>query len=322
MTLRWGLLGTARINRRLIPAMRTAARSRVVAVASRDAARATAYAREWDLPSAIEGYEALLAREDVDAVYIPLPNSLHVDWTLKAMCAGKHVLCEKPMAVTPEEIDRVTTTSTQTGRHVAEAFMYRHEPLTRAVADLVRDGAIGAVRLIASGFTYAQSRAGDVRLDPSLNGGALLDVGCYPVSYACLLIGHDAVRATGLARLTARGVDEEFIGTLGFPGDLTASIYAGFRAAYRTWLEITGSEGWMRVPNPFRPGPLETIEIERLGERHTIDVRGSETLFVRQVADFVATVLDGVPPVMPLGESRRVAAALSRLRGAVVEAQA
>ncbi len=314
MTVRWGLLGTARINRRLIPAMRTAARSRVVAVASRDAARASAYAREWDIPLAIEGYEALLTREDVDAVYVPLPNSLHVEWTLQALCAGKHVLCEKPLAVTPEEVDRVMTTSAQTGRHVAEAFMYRHEPLTRAVADLVREGAIGAVRLIASGFTYPQSRAGDVRLDPALSGGALLDVGCYPVSYACLLIGHDPVRATGLARLTARGVDEEFTGTLGFPGDRTASIYAGFRAAYRTWLEITGSEGWMRVSNPFKPGPLETVEIERLGQRQAMEVPGSEALFVHQVADFVATVLDGAPPVMPLTESRRVAAALSQLR--------
>jgi predicted dehydrogenase len=202
---------------------------------------------------------------------------------------------------------------------VAEAFMYRHEPLTRAVAELVRDGAVGAARLIASGFTYAQSRPADVRLDPALGGGAMLDVGCYPVSYACLLFGHDATSATGLVRLTSRGVDEEVAGTLGFSGGRAASVYAGFRAAYRTWLEITGTEGWMRVPHPFTPGPLETIEIERLGERRRLEVRGSDALFVRQVSDFVATVVDGAPPVMPLAESRRVAAALSLLRKAVQE---
>jgi predicted dehydrogenase len=314
--LRWGLLGTAHINRRLIPAMRAARRSALVAVASRDGARAEAYAREWDIPHGVAGYRTLLAREDVDAVYIPLPNSLHVEWTLAGVAAGKHVLCEKPLALSPHEVDEVAGAAARAKVTVAEGFMYRHEPLTEAVARLVADGAIGALRHVASGFAYQQRRASDVRLEASLAGGALLDVGCYPVSYACLLAGRDVSEARGVARRTDGGVDEEFTGLLRFPGDRTASVYASFRAAYRTWLEVVGSEGWLRVPNPFKPGPVETLELERLGERRTIDVAGSTLPFVRQVEDFVTSALDGAPPVMPLSESRRVAGALAALRAA------
>jgi D-xylose 1-dehydrogenase (NADP+, D-xylono-1,5-lactone-forming) len=315
-SLRWGLLGTARINRRLIPALRLAARSTITAVASREPGRAVAYAREWSIAHAVGSYAALLARDDIDAVYIPLPNSLHVEWTLAAIAAGKHVLCEKPLALTAHEVDQVANAAEQHGRVVAEGFMYRHEPLTLEVRRLIADGAVGAVRTINAGFTYTQSRPGDVRFNRALAGGALLDVGCYPVSYACLLVGRDADYAAATMRLTSGGVDEECTGLLGFPGDRTAAVYASFRAAYRTWLDVTGSEGWLRVPNPFKPGPLETIELERLGERHTFSVAGSEVLFLKQVEDFVAAVLDGAPLVMPLAESRRVAAALAMLRRA------
>lgn len=320
--VRWGVLGTARINRRLIPAMRAAERSLVTVVASRDLARAEACAREWEIPHAVGSYDGLLARVDVDAVYIPLPNSLHVEWTLAAVAAGKHVLCEKPLALRADDVDRIAEASARAGVVVAEGFMYRHEPMTRAVVELVRDGAVGAVRTITSGFTYAQGRAADVRLDKALGGGTLLDVGCYPVSYACLLIGSDATQAAGLARLTSSGVDEEFTGLLRFPGDRTASVYASFRAAYRTWLDITGSEGWLRVPNPFRPGPTETIELERHGERRTVEVTGSSMHFVGQVEDFIRSVLDGTPPVVSLADSRRVAAALAMLGDAASGARA
>jgi D-xylose 1-dehydrogenase (NADP+, D-xylono-1,5-lactone-forming) len=320
--VRWGLLGTARINRRLIPAMRAAGRSEVHVVASREGPRAETFGQEWDIPHAVSGYSALLARDDVDAVYIPLPNSLHAEWCLASIAAGKHVLCEKPLAANPEDVERIEAASLRHDVIVAEGFMYRHEPLTRAVVSLVRDGAIGAVRTINSGFTYARSRAADVRLEKALGGGALLDVGCYPVSYACLLVGRDAEHAAGLARFTTGGVDEEFTGLLGFPGDRTASIYAGFRAASHTWLEIAGSEGWLRVPNPFKPGPAEKLDLERLGQHRAIEVSGSTLPFVRQIDDFVCAVLDGALPVMPLAESRRVAAALQALAASAAEGEA
>ncbi len=312
----WGLLGTARINRRLIPAMRAVPRSRLIAIASRTPARAEAAAQEWDIPQAV-GYDALLSRDDVTAVYIPLPNSLHVAWTLKAIAAGKHVLCEKPFALDPSDIDRIAAARDRAGVVVAEGFMYRHEPLTGRVRQLVMDGAAGAVRLIVSGFTYARSRPDDVRLDAALDGGALNDVGCYPVSYACLLAGREATSALGAATWTGGGVDEETTAILRFGNGPAASIHAGFRAAYRTWLQVIGTEGALTVPNPFKPGPVEHLELERLGETRRIEVAGSANLFEREVEHFVEAVLDGRPPVVTLEDSRRVAGALSLLHASI-----
>jgi len=311
--LRWGILGTARINRRLIPAIRAARRSDLMAVASRNRERAEAHALEWDIPRAIEGYQRLLADPAIDAVYIPLPNSEHVKWTLAAVEAGKHVLCEKPLALDPLDVDRIAVAARAHQASVEEGFMYRHEPLTAKVLELVHGGALGAVRAIVSGFTFAQSGAGDVRLNPELGGGALWDIGCYPVTYARLIADRDPKMVFGSAQWTSTGVDEEFIGLLRFPGGTTATIYAGFRAAYRTWLEVLGSDGALTVPNPFRPGPLETLELERLGAVERIDVHGSAEIFVRQVEHFEASVLDGAAPVVSLAESRRTAAMLSAL---------
>ena len=311
--LRWGILGTARINRRLIPAIRAAQRSELVAVASRTRARADAYAAEWQIPRAFEGYQALLDDPAIDVVYISLPNSLHVPWTLAAVAAGKHVLCEKPMAMRAADIDRIHTAATAAKVVVEEGFMYRHEPLTTKVLELVQGGALGTVRAIVSGFTFALTDAANPRLDPSLGGGSLWDVGCYPVSYARLLAGRDPKMVFGSAQWHASGVDEEFMGMLGFPGGTTATIYSGFRAALRTWLEVIGSDGSLTVPNPFKPGPREVLELERDGRIETIAVAGSPELFVRQVAHFEASVLDGAPSVVTLADSRDAAATISAL---------
>lgn len=312
-TLRWGILGTARINRRLIPAIRAAGRSILVAVASRDRARVEAYAKEWDIPRGVDGYQRLLDDRAIDAVYIPLPNSEHLKWTLAAIDAGKHVLCEKPLALDPADVDRISAAALARRVCVEEGFMYRHEPLTARVMELVRGGAVGAVRAIVSGFTYVQSRADDVRMDASLGGGALWDVGGYPVTYARLIADCDPKMVFGSAYWTPDGVDEEFMGLMRFPGGTTATIYAGFRAAMRTWIEVLGSEGALAVPNPFRPGPIETLELERDGTVTHIEVHGSPALFVREVEHFEASVIDGVAPVISLVESRETAAMLSAL---------
>lgn len=313
MTLRWGILGTARINRRLIPAIRAAGRSTLAAVASRDRARVEAYAREWEIPKAVDGYQTLLDDPAIDAVYIPLPNSEHVKWTLAAIDAGKHVLCEKPLALDPADVDRISAAAAAGRLCVEEGFMYRHEPMTARVMELIGGGAVGAVRAIVSGFTFVQGRADDVRMDSSLGGGALWDVGGYPVTYARLIANGDPKLVFGSAHWTPGGVDEEFMGLLRFPGGTTATIYAGFRAAARTWLEILGSEGALTVPNPFRPGPTETLELERDGAVTYVEVEGSPALFVREVEHFEASVIDGTPPVVSLVESRQAAAILSAL---------
>lgn len=313
MTLRWGILGAARINRRVIPAMRLARRSELVAVASRTRARAEAYAKDWEIPRAIEGYQTLLNDPAIDAVYIPLPNSEHVPWTLAAIAAGKHVLCEKPMALDPADIDRIGAAAAAAKVVVEEGFMYRHEPLTAKVLELVHGGALGAVRAIVSGFTFALNDDADPRLDPALGGGSLWDIGCYPVTYVRLLAGRDPKMVFGSAHWHATGVDEEFMGMLRFPGGLTATIYSGFRAAFRTWLEVLGSEGALTVPNPFKPSARETLELERGGRVELIEVAGSPELFVREVEDFAASVLDAAPSVVTLADSRYAAATLSAL---------
>lgn len=311
--LRWGLLGTAHINERLIPALRAARRSVVAAVASRDASRVDAYAKTWTIPTAHAGYDSLLRDSSIDAVYIPLPNSLHVEWTLRALDAGKHVLCEKPLAMSGDDVDRVEAVARARERVVAEGFMYRHEPLFARLLDLVRNETVGALRTINSGFTFSRTRHPDVRLDPSLGGGSLWDIGCYPVSAVVGLIGQPPVDAFGWSSKAATDVDESFSGMLRFPNQVVATIHSGFRAAYRTWLEVSGADGVIAVPNPFKPSPKESIEIRRGQSVETIAVEGSSLLFVREVEDFVAAALDGREPTVTLRDSRTTAASLAAL---------
>ncbi len=200
--------------------------------------------------------------------------------------------------------------------------MYAHEPLTHRVRALVSDGAVGAVRAITSGFTFAIERRDDVRLDPTLGGGSLWDVGCYPVTYAQLIAGRDPVSVTATAHWSARNVDDEFSGIVVYTGGATASFYSGFRAPYRTWLDVVGTEGAIRVPSPFRPGVTETLELERANGVQAIAVQGSPLLFQREVEDFVASVLDGAPPVFSLSDSRQAIATMSALYRSAREGRA
>jgi xylose dehydrogenase (NAD/NADP) len=321
-SLRWGVLGTAHINRRLIPAMRSARRSQLLAVASRDSERAIAYGREWNIPVTHGSYDALLHDRSVDAVYVPLPNTLHVEWTLRALDAGKHVLCEKPLALVPDDVDRIAAVARARALVVAEAFMYRHEPLAGAIAAVVRSGAIGPVWLITAGFTYRQDRVADVRLDPSLGGGSLWDIGCYGVNVARLIAGVEPVRVMGTAVMAPAGVDESFCAVLQFPAGLAATVHSSFRADYRTWLEVNGTSGVLRVTNIFRPGLQEYIEVQREGDIERVAIDGSSALFVRQIEDFVAAALDGKTPAVSLVDSRGNAAALAALHQAAATGQA
>lgn len=311
--LRWGILGAARINRRLVPAFKASRRGRLEAVASRDLARARAHAGEHGIARAVHGYERLLDDPSIDAVYIPLPNSEHVRWTLAAIDAGKHVLCEKPIALDAADVDRVAAAATAANVVVEEGFMYRHEPMTARVIELLSSGAVGSIRSIVSGFTFNIESETNIRLDSALGGGALWDVGCYPVTYAQLIAGAEPMMVSGTARWHAPGVDDEFDGELWFEGGMTARVHAGFRSDYRIWLEVTGTDGVLTVPNPFRPSTLEVLELQRGDEIQRIEVPGSPGVFINEVADFEASVLDGTPPVVSLAESRRTIATLTAL---------
>ena len=302
--------------------MRTARRSALVAVASRDGARAAAYAREWDIATVHDSYNALLRDRGVDAVYIPLPNALHVEWTLRALDAGKHVLCEKPLALTPEDVDRIAAVARARTLVATEAFMYRHEPLIARVVELLRGDAVGSPWLIDAGFAYRQSRVPDIRLDAVLGGGSLWDVGCYAVSVARLVAGTEPVSALGFAEVTKAGIDDAFSGLLRFPGNVIATVHSNFRASYRTWLEVTGTDGVLRVINPFRPGPAEEIEVRRGDDVERVAVEGSPALFVRQIEDFAAAAIDGKAPAVSLAESRGNAAALAALHASAQSGRA
>jgi len=310
--LRWGLLGTARINRAVIPVMNEAARSSLEAVASRSLDRACTYAAEWQIPRALGSYEELLADPGVDAIYISLPNSLHVEWTVRALEAGKHVLCEKPLALSVEGVDEIEAAVRRTGRVAAEAFMYRHHPLTLAVERSVREGAIGELRFMRGAFTFPLTRAGDVRFDPALGGGSLWDVGCYPVSYSCFLAGTAPAEVFGWQETGPSGIDMAFAGMLKFPNGLAAQFDCGFRAAFRAEMEIVGTDGVLRVDRAFRTGPESQLLLTR-GDETTPVSFDREDAYVGEIRDMAAAAFDGAAPRVPLSESRRTVETLRRL---------
>jgi predicted dehydrogenase len=307
--MRWGILGAARINRSIIPALRAAAGHSLEAIASRDEARATAYAGEWGIPRSFGSYEALLADPPIDAVYIPLPNHLHAEWTVRAAQAGKHVLCEKPLALTVAEVDRIASAAAAAHVHVAEAFMYRHHPQTHAVHELVAGGAIGTLRFVRGCFSFTLDRPGDVRFDQAKGGGALWDVGCYPVSYARTIVGAEPESVQAAAVMGPTHVDMSVGAVLRFPGNVLALVDASFVAPFRTEMEVVGSAGTIRVTHPFKPGERETVLVLR-GDEVLEHVVEAPPLYVSQFEDFGRAARGDEPPVVTLADSRRNTATL------------
>lgn len=247
---RFGVLSTARINRSVLAGARTSDRVEIAAVASRDLDRAEAYAREHGIERAYGSYDELLADPDIEAVYVSLPNSMHVEWSIRALEAGKHVLCEKPLARRAEDAERAFDVAEREGRLLMEAFMYRHNPQTRKAAELVAGGAIGTLRLVSSSFTFPVERPDDVRMQGVLGGGALMDVGCYCVNGARLLAGEpEEVFATQVE--SERGVDLRLVATMRFPGAVLAHFDCALDLPRRAELEAVGDEGTLLLPDPW-----------------------------------------------------------------------
>jgi D-xylose 1-dehydrogenase (NADP+, D-xylono-1,5-lactone-forming) len=301
--LRWGLLSTANINRALIPPLRASTRNRLAAVASRSQASADAYAREWNIPKAHGSYEALLADPEIDVIYNPLPNHLHAEWTIKALEAGKHVLCEKPIALTLPEVDAMTEAARRTGKVLAEAFMYRHHPQTLKVKELVTSGAIGKLQAVRGAFTFKIKSENNIRLSPEMGGGALWDVGCYPVSYARFIVGQEPVEVYGQQVTGRSGVDDSFFGQMKFPGDIYAQFDCGIRTPYRTHIEIIGDAGYIRVADPFKPGLDGAITLSRQDVTETVPIPSME-LYLGEVEDMAECILTGKAPRISLEDSR------------------
>lgn len=302
--IRWGFLSTAKINRLVLAGARESDEVEIVAVASRERARAEAYARENAIERAYGDYEELLADPDVEAVYVSLPNSMHVDWSIRALEAGKHVLCEKPLARRPEEAERAFDAAERAGRLLAEAFMYRHHPQTRRVAELVRDGAVGELRGIRAVFSFPLADLENVRMKPDLDGGALMDVGCYCVSGARLLAGEpESVR--GEQRLGPTGVDTTFAGVLRFPGDVVAAFHCSMDLPFRQELEVFGTGGTLLVQAPWRVDVGGDVLIA--GER--LDVPEADA-YQLELEDLVAAIRGEREPLLgrddALGQARAI----------------
>jgi predicted dehydrogenase len=289
MTVRWGILGTANIAARVfLPALREAGGGTAVAVAGRDGSRAASWAAEHGVGGGVEGYAELLARDDIDAVYIPLPNSLHARWTEAALERGKAVLCEKPMCVTPDETERVLAAAGSAAGPLWEAFVFPFHPQTALLRELLPE--IGELREIHSSFHFHLRRPGNIRLDPKLGGGAVYDVGCYPVRLARLLF--DAEPVSGTAVTTERnGVDAETAGLLDFPGGRRLVLSCGFGRMFDTLTRLLGTEGEIRVSNAFHPVPGDTVEVWRGGRRERETPAPDGTAFswgIRHVHDVLA----------------------------------
>src|SRR5436190_8919232 len=207
--VKWGIISTANINRNVIPGAHASPKVDLVAVASRAQARADEYAKTWGIERAYGSYDALLADPDIEAVYISLPNSMHCEWAIKALEAGKHVLCEKPLSRHASDVEAAFDAADRTGRLLSEAFMYRHNPQTRRAKQLVDEGAIGELRLIRAAFSFSLYDEDNIRLSTALEGGALMDVGCYAVS-GSRLFGGEPERVYGEAWLGPSGTDWVF----------------------------------------------------------------------------------------------------------------
>ena len=295
--IRWGVISTANIGRAAVnPAIQASANGELVAVASRDAERAQLFAEKHGIPGHYGSYQALLDDQEIDAVYIPLPNSLHRQWTIKAAEAGKHILCEKPLALNAAECEEMAAAAEANGVKLMEAFMYRFHPRTEKVVEMAQTGAVGDVRALHSTFTFRLTRPGNIRLDPELGGGSLMDVGCYCVNVSRTIAGAEPVEVQAFARWADSGVDEQMAGVLRFDSGLLAQFDSALTLERREAYEVAGTDGSLQVPHAFLPGTDDTVirELHGRGEPQTHTVAGVDE-YRLMVEHFASCILHDLP---------------------------
>jgi len=304
--VRWGILGAARIAvKHVIPAIETSGHSRIEAVASRDRAAAERVAAQFGIPRACGSYEALLADPKIDAVYIPLPNHLHVPWSLRAIDAGKHVLCEKPIGLTAAEASRLAAAASRSSRlKVMEAFMYRFHPQWQRARELVSEGAIGNVRAIHTWFSYFNVDPTNVRNMKDIGGGALMDIGCYGISVARFITGREPRRVSAISDIDPTfGTDRLTTAILDF-GDAIGSFTSATQLGRHQRVDIGGSDGTIEIEIPFNP-PIDrrcTIVLRR-GDRVEPIALERANQYERQFAAFSCAVLADQPVPTPLADA-------------------
>lgn len=315
--VRWGVLSTANIGvKAVIPAIQAASNGRLLAVASRDQARAQALATQLGPGVRAYGsYEALLAEPEIEAVYIPLPNSQHAEWSIRAAQAGKHVLCEKPLALTAVEARRIADACRAAGVLLLEAFMYRFHPQTRWVQEQLAAGRIGPVRLVRGNFAFdIRARPGDVRLQASLGGGSLMDVGCYPLNYSRMVFGGAPRQA--IARVVAPAgseVEQTVTAVLDYGDDRLALIDCSFQQPPHQRAEIIGDAGRIVVETPFTPGRGDAIARLILDDE-TLERRiPGVDQYRLQVEHFATCIRHGSPLAIPPADAEENAAAIEMI---------
>jgi predicted dehydrogenase len=273
--VKWGILSTADINRLVIPPAQASEKVDLVAVASRTQERADEYAAKWRIPQAYGTYEALLADPEIEAIYISLPNTMHVEWSIKAAQAGKHVLCEKPFDSDPDKVDDAFDAADTAGTYLMEAFMWRHNPQTKKLQELLHDGAIGELRVVRSCFSYGLYDEDNIRLRTDVEGGALMDVGCYCISGSRLIAGEPE-EVFGRQWTGPSGTDWVFTGSLSFADDVLGIFDCGTAMPNRDELEAIGSEGSLFLDDPWHCRK-PVIELRRGGEVERIEVEPADS---------------------------------------------
>lgn len=330
--LRWGILSTGNIARQFAEGVAGSRRCDVKAVGSRNAATAADFASRFDIDAAHGDYDALIADANIDAVYVALPNSMHHEWTIKALTAGKHVLCEKPFSVNAAEAEQMFDTASKQGLVLVEAFMYRSHPMLLAAVQEVRNGAIGEVTLVRSSFCYCTNKIdGNVRFSSALAGGGIMDVGSYCINFSRLIADAEPEHITATARLHESGVDDIAAGTLRFANGIVANWNCGMRAQTNNAAFICGTEGYIEIPIPWKP-PVADAQFTiarmtppRQDKRRAAPSAGPRTLtfdapaplYGMEADDFAAAVFDGAPPRITAQDTLGNMRVLDAIRAAV-----
>lgn len=317
--LRWGIMGTGNIARQFAAGMSTSRRGTMTAAGSRSRDSASAFAAQFKIAAALGSYDELIKSPDVDAIYLSLPNSMHHEWTIKALRAGKHVLCEKPISVTASQAEEMFDVSKQAGKLLVEAFMYRSHPQTRAILDTIRKGIIGDVKVIRTSFCYRTTKLdGNIRFDSSLAGGSVMDIGCYCINLSRLIAGSEPDRIGASGKINAGGIDEWAGGTMHFPNGIIANFVCGMTVQGDNTAHICGTDGYLQIGWPWKPPKKAAFTIAHSipprqddpkssaparPPQEEVSVEVDQELYSLEADDFAASVLDGAAPALTRQDS-------------------
>jgi predicted dehydrogenase len=314
--VQWGIMGTANIARSaFLPGLRAAGGGEAYAVAGRDQARTERYAQENEIPHAYQGYDTLLQDPGVDAVYIALPNSLHAEWTIAALRAGKAVFCEKPLCTSVEETVEVLRAARQTGVLLWEAFVFPFQKQMHNLRAIIERGGIGDPVEVQSNFHFQIRSRQNIRLDPELGGGALNDVGCYCVRLANLVFDADPEQGAALANWAPEGVDAEMEGTLAYPDGNHLLFSCGLQRRADVSSRVLGTTGQVRFSNPFHPWATDTIEMQS-GDEVSVEPSGQDTPSFTPAIEHIHAAIQGqeAPRHLAIDDAMGVALGLALAR--------